>query len=246
MKLAILIVGEYRSFSKCRKTMLFLDQDLDKDIYLSTWNITNIINPISFNNPKFKTYEPVYREVTKEEIMKDIGLPATIALHTPIRNSIPSIINGWILGFDLIKKSNIYYDYVLMFRPDTFFNNNSQGQFWMNSKLEVDRFNDYRSSIGVRPPGRDNALCDQLYFSSYENIEMILSDKFIPYFRDHITQLSWHQILYNYIVKHLKLTINSPPFTSVQYCIAREPMSDADTYNTVDDRWWQWFRENNN
>lgn len=245
VKIAILIVGEYRSFAKCRKTMFFLDQDLDKDIYISTWNVTNTINPLSHNHPNFNTYSPLIREVTKEEIVNDIGLPATIATHDFIKNGIPPIINGWNLGIDLVKKSNIHYDYLLMFRPDTYFNNNLEGQNWLNSTILVDNLDIYRSSIGVRNPsfGHRN-LDDQLYFSTFENMEMILGNRFRSYFDEHGQTEHWHNLLYNYIVKNLKLKIKPPPLGTLQYCIAREPMSDTDTFDIVDARWWKWFHEN--
>ena len=247
VKIAILIVGEYRTFAKCRKTMFFLDQkDIDKDIYISTWNVTNTINPISLNNTKFKNYTPVYREVSKEEIINDIRVPATISINTPIKNGIPPIINGWNLGINLIKKSNIHYDYVLMYRPDTYFNNNNNGQNWLNSKILVNNLGDYKFSIGVRMPMTSGVehLCDQLYFSTYENMEKILGDRFYSYFIEYGQTELWHILLYNYIVRHLKLKIKQPPLGSTQYVIAREPMSDEDTYDIVESRWWKWFHEN--
>jgi hypothetical protein len=72
MKIAILISGEYRTFSHCRRTMSLLD-DPRADIYVSTWDSSSYVSSkINLN---------VTEVVTEEQIKSDLGISATILIE---------------------------------------------------------------------------------------------------------------------------------------------------------------------
>jgi hypothetical protein len=237
-KIAILIVGEYRTFANCRKSMQFLDQtNIDADIYVSTWDITNTLNPeIRTLVPK----NPVYIPVTKDQIECDIGISITCAIHTRQEiSAIPPIIRGWLLGFDLLKKSSVSYDYVLVLRPDLFFENTKSS----NSILKPRQFKKYKNSIGIRYSEATD-MADDLFFSSYENVNKFFS-KLMEYWElNGVTRKnSWHTMLYYFITEELRLTAITPPFTA-EYVIARYPITPTTTFDQAWEQWWKWFREN--
>lgn len=244
-KVAVLIVGEYRTFPNCRKTMLFLNQpELDIDVYVSTWDQTNTLNPeVSTLTPT----APIYQPVTKEQIEKDIGIPITCAIHKREEiSAILPIIRGWLLGFDLLRKSSKQYDYVLLLRPDTFFENVNDK---FNSYLTPNHFKKYKTRIGVRPTpdldGGTGALPDNLFFSTYDNLDKFFTKLFDYWELNGTThRRMWHEMLYTYVTEELKLSFMPPPITA-QYVIARYPINENTTFNEAEQLWRKWFRENN-
>lgn len=218
--------------------MKFLDQsNIDADVYFSTWDITNTLNPeIRTLTPK----APIYIPVTKEQIEKDIGIPITCAIHTRQEiSAIPPIIRGWLLGFDLLKNSSTSYEYVLVLRPDLFFDNKRD----RNSILRPRQFKKYKNSIGLRYSATPD-LSDDLFFSTYNNLDNFFS-KLMTYWELNgaTKNYHWHRMLYYYITEELQLTAIEPPLTA-EYVIARYPITPTTTFNQAWDQWWEWFREN--
>jgi hypothetical protein len=117
MKIAILISGEYRTFPICRKTMPFLD-DERADVYISTWDRSIVKNErLNLN---------INETITEDGVRKDLNRSATILIE-PVecfesKRYNDKMIHRWITGFEMIKNSGIEYDYVLVMRPDLFFN----------------------------------------------------------------------------------------------------------------------------
>lgn len=246
MKLAILIVGEYRSFSHCRKTMLFLDQsEIDKDIYISTWNQTNTINSKKWENSKSVNVDPIYREVTLDEIYNDINIPIKgVAVNIPKKTKISPIVNGWILGFNLVKNSSIHYDYVLVLRPDLFFENNNL----VNSYFKSYRpFENYKMSFGVNFSHKKNYLDDTIFFSSFDNIEKILDNQNLTEYLNlkyygtsmHLNN-EWHEFWYDYIVNKNQLSLRPLPMDT-QNVIYRYPLIENPDFKTLKIKYWNYW-----
>lgn len=124
MRIAVLISGEYRTFGMCRKTMKLLD-DPRVDIYFSTWSKT------AYNVPKVNLHR--VEEVTEEIIRRDLGKAAVIEIESKVPfvemryNS--RMIHRWKRGMDLIRKSGIDYDYILIMRPDLYFGDHADNEF---------------------------------------------------------------------------------------------------------------------
>lgn len=120
MKIAVLLSGEYRSFEKCRPTMTFLN-DLNTDVYVSTWDTTHHSMPIV----------NLYHDeiVTEEQIRKVLQRPATIQVeldNNPNGQAPPTMnahmVHRWKQGIQMIQDSGIKYDQVIITRFDLFFN----------------------------------------------------------------------------------------------------------------------------
>lgn len=236
--------------------MLFLDQpSLDADIYFSTWNETNTVNPVGGKNKSNKVDSPVYIPVTEEQIKQDVGLPITCAVHTKKKYSdFPIIVDGWFLGFDLIKQSGKTYDYVLLMRPDLFFDNSLTVRNRTKAYLLSETFHMYAASIGVRMPPKPPAgqannpdyllIDDTILFSTYENMSKFLSYDFKIFLKENEKKFNWHQLLYQYIVIKHKLRVTPLPFKT-DNIIARFPVDENTTFQIAEKQWWAWFRENN-
>lgn len=242
MKLAILIVGEYRTFPNCRNSMIFLDQtNIDRDIYFSTWDKTNTIDskPIGLTQQNFIPFNtPVYRDVLIDEIERDLKIPAKqIVLHSYECTPFPPMVDGWILGFDLIRNSDTHYSHVLVIRPDLFFK---------NSHLLVDTFNDYIHSFGFYnhiPDHKDKRLTDTTLFSTYENMEKILSYRLKEYIKNlwisgtTNPSTEWHNLWYNYIVRENNLSLTTLPMTGMNV-INRFSTNGANDFHTIWENYW--------
>jgi len=242
VKIAILIVGEYRTFAQCRRTMLFLDEP-GIDIYVSTWDKTNTVNPVVMPRPQ---PEPNYIPVTIEQIRKDIGIDnVTCVTHKQPEFSIfPNIIESWTKGFDVLKQSGKSYDYVLMMRPDLFFQDDSH--FLTNT------FKNYTNTVGVlSPPDNKLILDDTVYFSTFSNIEKIMSNiksryKVLLELRG---AFQWHHFLHEFITQDLGLSTLPLPIgndnKAAENVIGRFPIDENTTFKSAFDQFWVWFRENN-
>jgi len=214
MKIAVLISGEYRTFSVCRKTMTFLD-DPRVDIYFSTWNTSVYCVPI------INFYKKEY--ITETQILSDLGKQAVIEIED--ENSIgvkkynTKLIHRWIKGFELIKNSGVEYDYVLIVRPDTFFN---------NTNTSLDTIETYSDVVGV-------TLSDQLLVSSYKKIKEIFdnltTDSWV-----NAKEKNWHIWWDNFMIKHSP--IDAKEWNYVIIC--RVWANDNHTFEDIVEMHYDW------
>lgn len=245
-KLAILIVGEYRSFQQCRRTMLFLDRpDIDTDIYIHTWSRTNTVN--SVGRADSKSYvEPVYRALSQEDVMADLGIAnCTVSIEErPEIHPLPPIIHGWLSGFEMIRSNSIDYDFVLVMRPDLFF---QDGAYFTDTKFRD--FKEYRNKLGVRLPGKDtpDQLDDTYFFSAYSVMDKLLSNQLSNFYTTSYEQPvapEWHGFWYHYVKVIHELNITNVPIRS-EGIIARYPVNESSTFDEMIDQYYKIFRENN-
>jgi hypothetical protein len=248
-KLAILIVGEYRSFQQCRRTMLFLDQpDIDTDIYIHTWSRTNTVNSVGrFDSESY--VEPMYRALSQEDIMADLGIAnCTVSMEErPEIHPLPPIIHGWLSGFDMIRSNSIDYDFVLVMRPDLFF---QDGAYFTDTKFRD--FKEYKNKhkLGVRLPGKmaPNQLDDTYFFSAYSVMDKLLSNQLSKFYttsygqEDHAP--TWHRFWYDYVSVIHNLSITNIPIRS-EGIIARYPVNESSTFLEMRKLYYKIFRENN-
>lgn len=128
MKIAILIAGEFREFEICIKSWTFKNWD-NVDFYFSTWNISREIN--------LKLGINLHEDVTIEKIQKHIKVvdyaidPTKLLLKNTYY-----MLDRWKRGLKLIQDSNIFYDVIIIIRPDLYlnFNDNLLKTFIKNIK----------------------------------------------------------------------------------------------------------------
>ena len=132
MKVAIVIVGEYRTFDY---TFPFWNIDVDCDYYFSTWDtsadkrafIYKDINEINYtqNYPyglkENSNKTPLYFKVTEEMIREKLP-NCKIKLHNSLYSCKGNTDQTMHMksGIDMVVDSNIKYDYILLIRPDLF------------------------------------------------------------------------------------------------------------------------------
>lgn len=202
-KIAVLISGEYRTFGLCRKTMKFLD-DPRVDIYFSTWDKT------VYDMPKLNLHRE--ETVTLEQIQKDLGKDAVIEIepHDLIdeRRYNSKMIHRWKRGFELIKNSNIVYDYVLVMRPDLFFDEHADHSFNFLEKYTDSLASGWANALDT------GFLNDVIFFSSYTKINELFASLSVGHWV--VAQNSdWHTWWYSYTVKHFTEIKN---FTEMGRC----------------------------
>ena len=237
MRIAVLIVGEYRTFPYCHKTMDFLYQPpstgIHVDVFFSTWSVTKTHNPLINKLGPNKVTST--KEVTEQEIRKLLARPATVRVLPPIplreKDSFLAMRMGWLLGFELIEQSGVEYDYVYVMRPDLFF---KEQYITLFTGVGYER---YQNAIGVLPTTpKTCADCD--FFSTYDNIKKLLSPDILK-----LDQANGHlhELWYNYIIDK-GFDFTTLPFTVAEpHCIGRFPMSDTSTWNEVQTNYWNLF-----
>ena len=111
--------------------MPFLD-DERVDVYVSTWNKSIVKNErlnLDINNT-----------ITEDGVRNDLKIPATILIEPEecftSRRYNDKMIHRWLTGFSIIKNSGIEYDYVLVMRPDLYFDVEHPCQFTLDSILK--------------------------------------------------------------------------------------------------------------
>ena len=144
--------------------------------------------------------------------------------------------HGWYLGFKLIEDSGNIYDYVYVMRPDLFY---IQPSFFMNP-FDTN----YDNSLGVIGIMSDTNLADGEFFSTYDNIKLLLSSDILELYSNLCDiQGNIHQIWYEYVInKGLQLT-KLPFEIKDPAIIARFPMNDNSTWDEVFQRYWDLFHK---
>lgn len=199
MKIAILISGEYRTFKQCRKSMSFLDSP-DVDVYFSTWDKT------SYESPKINlmTEELVNNDI----IISDLGFnPKGIIVESTnefVEKKYNSkMIHRWIKGFNMIKTSGIPYDYVIVTRPDLFF------EYPVNLN-NLARYNDSLGTLWTHSIN-EGKLADILLVSSLKIITNILDNLSIETWNKH-TEYDWHRWWYSFCISKVDKIIQADEF----------------------------------
>ena len=159
MKIAILLTGEYRTFDVCRKTMEFLD-DPRTDIYFSTWDRTIYTRKkVGLACEEIVTADRIKATLNKEAVIEiqpwDLiseGRYNTKFIHRLIR------------GLSLIWETSKKYDYIMVLRPDIFF----------DEKCDYPHYSKYKYNMGFAwlKPTQQGILDDPLFISSYDKMKI--------------------------------------------------------------------------
>jgi hypothetical protein len=186
--------------------MSFLD-DPAVDIYISTWDKT------IYESPKIKLY--VAEDVTEDRITNDLGRHATILIskHSRVYSRYNcKMIDRWKSGFDLIEKSNIKYDFIIVMRPDLYF---------MDSLVinDIEKYNDtigfaWASSMHL------SKLPDVIFASTYDNIKKLFLKLSISTWATSEIY-DWHVWWHNYVVSMSTVSDSSElgKFTFCRYWV---------------------------
>jgi hypothetical protein len=166
MKIAVLISGEYRTFGHCIRTMDFL-YDPRVDIYVSTWDSSSYVSPkINLDHTELVNYDRVVNDLHKDATI----LIEPQSLIKEVKYS-TKMMHRWISGFNLIKESNNHYDYVIVMRPDLFFN--------YSCPIDLNSIEQYENSLGVAWATDEyitnRKLQDVLFLSTYSNMNKLFS-----------------------------------------------------------------------
>jgi hypothetical protein len=178
-KIAVLISGEYRKFDICRRRMSFLDFDF-VDVYVSTWAETTYICE------KLNIRETI--PVTEEEIRLVLNRSATVSVDSPKYTSgkyNSPMIDRWINGYNLIKNSNVDYDYIIVSRPDLFFHAMPNNLKWISN---------YEDSVGFAwaASSKFSKLSDVVIVSSFKKMSEIFESLSVDMWRNDHLEYDWH------------------------------------------------------
>ena len=224
MKVAILLSGEYRMFDICRPTMTFLN-DLEVDVYVSTWDTTHHFRPgINLS---------CYEKVTETQISHVLERPATIQVESvEVQKTLPdhyncNMIHRWKQGFQLIQNSGIEYDYVIITRFDLCYDPSVCNQ--------MPKFNFYGDTLGSTWT-HDGKLGDLFMIASYTKMTEFMTaltvEKWVAG-----PEPDWHTWFYNFASTVFSEIIN---YTDIHYTICRYLSKQGDTYEQIVKHHYDW------
>jgi hypothetical protein len=185
-KLGVLIGGLLKEFEIAKNYWSFLN-DIEHDIYFSTWDVTY---------EKNEFYNIDIREVVTEERILKYFPNAKITINTDnFLTTIPSKIDyHWKTLFKMVEESNVDYDYLLLTRPDMAFKEiESISHFIKNIN------DDYLYTLGPvcfsKPPGIIYIM-DCLFIGKTHVMKDIFTTLYVP--------KEWHpNDIHYHIAKHI-------------------------------------------
>jgi hypothetical protein len=218
MKIAILISGEYRTFKYCRPSMSYLD-DSRVDVYFSTWDKTTYASPkINLNKVE---------NVTKEQIIADCGFnPVEIIIEdTESFNEVKynsRMIHRWNTGFKMIVDSGIEYDYVIITRPDIYY----EGPLDLN---HLYKFNDHLGVIWANSL-IEGKLADVTMVSSFKIIKNIFGQLNVDEWKKS-NEYNWHIWWHDYCKSKVSIKRLDDSYGRIAFyrCITPRDISDYQT-----------------
>jgi hypothetical protein len=170
--------------------MRFID-DPRVDVYFSTWDKT------IYKMPLIELHKA--EDVTQERILNDLKRSAVIEIepHNLIdeKRYNSKMIHRWKRGISLIKNSGIEYDYILILRPDLYFD-----------ELADQTFNDIEEYKDILASGWANSLNrgflnDVMCLSSADKIIRMFDDLTIENWTT-AENTDWHTWWYSFVSNH--------------------------------------------
>lgn len=170
--------------------MTFLD-DPRVDIYFSTWDKSIV------HNDRLNLH--IEDDITEEKVRQDLGLPATVLVEQSSgfveKRYNSKMIHRWLKGFELIKNSGKEYDYVMVLRPDLFFNTD------FHPVINLDKLSEIEDKLLMTWVGIDihtrGFLQDQMFISSYKKADELFSRLTIAEWENAV-EGDWHKWWYSF------------------------------------------------
>jgi hypothetical protein len=174
--------------------MNFLDDDR-VDVYFSTWDKTSYISPkINLN---------IVEDVCEYTIINDTGFkPSGIIIdNTDSFNEVKynsRMIDRWTTGFKMISESSIDYDYVIITRPDMYY----------DDKINIDNIVKFKDSIGViwAHSLKEEKLSDITMVSSFDIMKKIFTSLKVSDWVNSNQSNDWHKWWYKYCSRFVKIS----------------------------------------
>jgi hypothetical protein len=189
MKTAVLIFGEYREFKNAHKTWKFLN-NIDYDIYISTWNTSNDVNNVlgidlhaTIDETDILNYFPNAKISIKADTM--YGMVSTKMIH------------HWRTLFNMMTVSDIEYDNVVLIRPDVYFDNTDLIESLL-TKLPNENVLYGLSTVNHPPPPEYMYVNDCLFIGKME----LMRNTFLSMFEPDITRKGIHYHLAKHFINN--------------------------------------------
>ncbi len=242
MKIAILVYGMYREFDIAVTSWNFLSK-FDCEVYFSTW---------SRSKQKNKKLDIIIdEEVTEKRILdhiKDANVLILDDVFSELTNP-EKMIFHWKSGLKMIKKSGIIYDYIMLTRPDNYFDFNFDFEN-INSDEDLREGSVYGLEE-IRNNGEELFIQDIFFFGKYDLIEKLIDN--IP---ERLDGNECNGSMHHHLAKHILLSeikIKKIPRTSVVTVRAnsRQLNKEEISINTIFQKTMDWgnnqdqYHENN-
>ncbi len=179
-KVAILLYGHLRTFLKCAPNLLeYIRKPFNADLFLHTWSELDSTTPswypedwkirnedINIREIVEKTYNPTAYQIDNPLINEEIKNKFLFDSNSQPRINLMGIYSAWssfkkssklLTEYEKLSQEN--YDFILVTRPDIYFNN-STTLFFKRNLYKV-----HQDEIGCNPISIDNFLIDKFLFN---------------------------------------------------------------------------------
>jgi hypothetical protein len=203
MKIAVIVYGMYREFDIAVKSWDFLNR-FDCDVYFSTWSKSLQKNK--------KLGIIINEDVNEERILRHIPNAKISIIDDNFDDLLRSekMIFHWKRALDMLLKSSIKYDYIILSRSDNYIHFNIDENFIKNTiqsdkiygLAEMEIINDYEVSIQ-----------DIFFMGKFEEIKKIIES--IP---SNLCHEEFDGSIHYHLAKHIllnKLTVEVLPNVEV-------------------------------
>jgi hypothetical protein len=215
-RIAILISGEYRTFDNARGSFGFLNQS-NADIYFSTWGTSRQFNKFL----QIDTETVVTEEKIKNAIGDNVNLVAinigNQAQFDNLRYN-SKMINRWQTGLGMIINSNISYDYIVVVRPDVYFENAPSLDRYTALVSPGVMFEAWRRTDGSLK------MADLMFIGDYKTVMSSLNDSRLATDWSKTLIDDWHDWFGQYFAKK-QIVVNRP---DINLIIARPNVTETD------------------
>jgi len=230
MKIAVLVFGEFREFENAHKSWTFLN-NIDYDIYVSTWNCSHEINEEHLNIN-------LYEEVTSDRILKYFP-EATINISEPITSSpVTKVDYHWRKLFNMVRISGKEYDNVILIRPELMMKETGELYKLINTKI-TDPIIYNLSGIVLHKPPVFLYVQDVFFLGSYK----LMRDTFLSFYPPDITYKDIHFHLSKHFINNDVYIETVFPNIVLSYYMMRTVHrkflnEDFDKQVKISEEWW--------
>ncbi len=242
MKIAVLVYGMYREFDIAVTSWSFLKK-FDCDVYFSTWSRSKQKNK--------RLGILIDEDVTEKRILSHIE-GTTILISDDIFSELTNpekMIFHWKSGLEMIKKRSIKYDYIMLTRPDNYFDFNLYAED-INSERDLTEESIYGLEE-IRNNGEELFVQDIFFLGKFDLMKKLIEN--IP---QRLNNVEHNGSIHHHLAKHILLNglkVKKIPRTSVVTVRAnsRQLNKEEISINTIFQKTMDWgnnqdqYHENN-
>jgi hypothetical protein len=235
MRIAVLLSGEYRKFDVCRDTMSFLLDDPVVDVYVSTWDKTRYLqNLINVSQTEFVNVEQIEQILNRPAVIEIESIDDYLNQRAVKYNNF--MIHRWKQGINLIKNSNIKYDYIVISRFDLFFNPRGRNAT-LQEVINLNPSSNVLMATWSNAESLSNGILNDVFLLAPCDTMINLMDNLSIEEWVHAKENEWHRWWYSKVKDNVNELVS---IEIIQHILCRIFSKKGSDYKTVQEHFLDW------